>query len=101
MVLWELQLWLSANHFGLALLTWTPAELIYMKMGRVGLSYWRYSSSASNSSVTAGTSDIPCGQYNHIVTALHGTAGLCLATTAAATMWNGAHQIYNALLEEV
>ena len=40
--------------------TCTPAELMYMKMGRVGLSYCRYSSSASISSVTAGTRDIPC-----------------------------------------
>ena len=41
--------------------TWTPVELMYMYTGAVGLSYCRYSSSASISSVTAGTSDMPCG----------------------------------------
>ena len=40
--------------------TCTPAELMYIKMGFVGLSYCRYMSSASSSSVTAGTNDIPC-----------------------------------------
>ena len=38
----------------------TPAELMYMKMGFVGLSYCKYISSARSSSVTAGTNDIPC-----------------------------------------
>ena len=41
----------------------TPAELMYMKTGRVGLSYCRYRSSASKSSVTAGTRDIPCREH--------------------------------------
>ena len=37
----------------------TPVELMYMYTGLSGASYWRYSSSASSSSVTEGTSDIP------------------------------------------
>ena len=43
--------------------TCTPAELMYMRIGFVGLSYCRYISSANSNSVTAGTKDIPCSAH--------------------------------------
>ena len=69
-----------------------------MKMGRVGLSYCRYSSSASISSVTAGTNDMPC---THACSLLNYRALVSTQPYDALCMEARAYQVHYALLEQV